>query len=213
MKPIYIIDKSFMWKFLLKGLLAGVFIAIAGFAYLNHPDIIGAILFSFGLASIILFDLNLFTGKSGSTPFKVENQIMLFMMLILNCLGCFFMALLLSKSYALIHNNSDYMLATIVEHRLYDSSLFNIFILSILTGIIMETAVRSVKLFNNWIPLIIGIPLFIISGMPHCIADFFYYSIGVIYYDIYAPDMAIPWVLSFIGNYIGCNYSKLLPSN
>ena len=49
-----------------KSLLAGVSIAIAGFIFASCANpVIGAILFSVGLLSVCIFELNLFTGKSG----------------------------------------------------------------------------------------------------------------------------------------------------
>lgn len=46
-------------------ILAGVMISIGGAAYLQHNNIIGAILFSIGLITIVLFKFELFTGKAG----------------------------------------------------------------------------------------------------------------------------------------------------
>ena len=45
--------------------LAGVCIGIAGFGYLAEKSIIGAVLFSFGLLTVVHYALKLYTGTAG----------------------------------------------------------------------------------------------------------------------------------------------------
>ena len=49
-----------------KSVLAGLLIAIAGYANLIIGGIPGACIFAFGLLSICAIGLNLYTGKAGS---------------------------------------------------------------------------------------------------------------------------------------------------
>ena len=65
-------------KSLLKeGFLAGAMIGIAGFAYLAVGGFYGALLFSFGLVSIYLYKLKLFTGTAGNVSLNPEGFLFL----------------------------------------------------------------------------------------------------------------------------------------
>jgi formate/nitrite transporter FocA (FNT family) len=44
-------------------------------------------------------------------------------------------------------------------------------------------------------------------GLPHCIADAFYYWAAILNGD-FAPWMIMAWVWSVVGNYIGCNLPR-----
>ena len=55
-----------------KSVLAGLLIAIAGYANLIVGGIPGACIFAFGLLSICAMGLNLFTGKAGSCDFTTH---------------------------------------------------------------------------------------------------------------------------------------------
>ena len=45
--------------------LAGVCIGIAGFGYLAEKNIVGAVLFAFGLLTVVHYALKLYTGTAG----------------------------------------------------------------------------------------------------------------------------------------------------
>lgn len=44
--------------------LSGIAVAIAGWGYLAFPNIIGAVLFSFGLLTVVNYKLKLYTGTA-----------------------------------------------------------------------------------------------------------------------------------------------------
>ena len=55
-----------IFNLITKSILAGLLISLAGIIYLNCQNkIVGSLLFSLGLISVILFEANLFTGKIG----------------------------------------------------------------------------------------------------------------------------------------------------
>ena len=61
--------------------LAGVCIGIAGFGYLATRDIIGSVLFAFGLLTVVGYKLKLYTGTAG---FITKGEVgSLFMILLL----------------------------------------------------------------------------------------------------------------------------------
>lgn len=180
-------------KFLIKCILAGIFIGIGCLAYLKIGGIIGAGLFAFGLTSVILTKSKLFTGMAGFC-FTYKDILILIPVILCNFIGCYLVGISMDNIDA----------SSIVNARL-NTSLLHILTYSIGTGIIMSTAVKYAKEYNNFIPLLLGVPLFILCGMPHCIADICYYSI-----EGWQISYILPWITSIIGNFIGCNYIKLV---
>ena len=59
-------------KTLRSAFLAGVCIGIAGFGYLAEKGIIGAVLFAFGLLTVVHYKLKLYTGTAG---FIVKGEV------------------------------------------------------------------------------------------------------------------------------------------
>lgn len=182
-----------MKNFIIKSIFGGILISLGSFCYVSTGmEIIGAILFAFGLISVVLTQSNLFTGKSGFFINKKEFYD-LFIMLILNIIGCVIIGFI-AKEYI----KTD----TIVIKRL-SSEIYNIFLMSICTGMIMTISVKYAK-ENNWLPLLFGVPTFIICGMPHCIADAFYYSVYFWGAEPFNTSVLLVWLYSIIGNFIGC---------
>ena len=54
-------------------ILSGIAIGIAGWGYLAYNNIIGAILFSFGLLTVVGYKLPLYTGTAGFIPLRDEQ--------------------------------------------------------------------------------------------------------------------------------------------
>lgn len=183
-------------EFILKSIFGGILISLGGFVYVSSGmSIIGAILFAFGLISVVLSKSNLFTGKSGFCETS-QDFINLLYILILNIIGCFAMGY--------IGHNLD--TSSIVYARL-NKSIIDIFLLSVGTGMIMTIAVNYAKQ-DKWLPLLFGVPLFIICGMPHCIADAFYYSSYFWSNLNLNSEIFYIYFITIFGNFIGC----LLPT-
>lgn len=177
-----------IYQFTIRSIIAGVFISIGAAAFLSIGIPFGPIVFAFGLISVILMDACLFTGKSGFTTTYWE----LIPMIILNAVGCYFVGILY-----------DFDVSNIIENRL-TTPIFILLGKSILTGIIMTVSVYFAKFKQNWLPLLFGIPAFIVAGLPHCVADCFYYAVHGI-----SIEFLLPWCISIIGNFIGCNFIRI----
>ena len=188
----------------MKSILAGIFIGLAGFVYLAVGGIAGASLFAFGLTCVVLYRLNLYTGKAGVYSTKKIHELLF--MFIMNAVGCGIIALLASLQINAISDN----LGTIIDAR-QAAPLMKVFILSIGTGVIMEAAVqhsaRSEK--PNFIPVLLGVPTFILCGMPHSVADAFYYALHC-FTDYDGTWFLQPWGMSVLGNYLGCNIPRIM---
>ena len=178
---------------------AGLLIGIAGLVFLHVGGLGGAVLFAFGLMSVTLSKSLLFTGKAGYLPYKESLQ--LIPMVVLNAAGCLLMA---GIAYSTINENALSTLDVIMTAR--EAASWRIAVTSIGTGIIVTLAVHGVR-NGSYLPLLYGVPVFIMCGLPHSIADAFYYWVAILHGD-FAPWMIMAWVWSVIGNYIGCNLPR-----
>lgn len=174
--------------------LAGMAIGIAALCNLTSGGIIGAALFAFALSAIVCCKWILFTGKAGFAGNPREFADLL-VILFYNAIGVA-LAVLLSNSIGVLEGNAT----RIVELR--KAAGLMIIMPSILTGLIMTVSVKCAR-EGQWLPLVLGIPTFVMCGFPHCVADIAYYCV--------ARDIPwVAWLLSVAGNFIGCNLPTLL---
>lgn len=196
--------------FPVKGILAGILISMGGCIYLKIGGAIGAVLFSFGLIGVITLGLNLFTGKAQFVWGKAQDgqtrqggYAWLLGILILNLVGCAIMGVLFSS--ATLQEKAQ----AIIELRLSAPAWKN-GLLAIGCGIIMSLAVQQAAK-KQWLPLLFGIPAFIICGLPHCIADAFYIaSLPLEFIAMNATELLTFYIAIVIGNFLGCNTYRLL---
>jgi len=84
-------------------------------------------------------------------------------------------------------------------------------VLAIPCGFIMTAAVRGASLSRNWLPLLFGVPAFIICGFPHCVADSFYYaSCSHSFIAEHGWSLLAAYLPTVAGNFIGCNIYRLV---
>lgn len=210
--------KSFIKRFynrfcegILKSVLAGIFIGIGGMVYLSvGGGIIGSVLFSIGLISVVVYDAKLFTGTAGFVT--TENWVDLFWIIIGNLLGT-----ILAAGIAVISPLEIWESAIdIIDARL-KLSWQTLCILGIGCGILMTTAVEFARK-KIWLPLLFAVPVFILCGFPHCIADAFYFFLSLNdFYGGMSPELwefvsagLAKYPAVVLGNFIGCNIPRLL---
>lgn len=194
-------------------ILAGIAIGIAGWGYLTSTDIVGAVLFSFGLLTVIQYKLSLYTGTAGFVEFRKEDgkQCILpaigKLLLILggNIIGCLLVALLSRLSPFELGSSAQ----KILEGRMAIGPL-RAGLLSIGCGFIMTTVVTGARQGKPLI-LLLGVPLFIVCGFPHCVADAFYYlAVPTDFTFAHITDLLILYPSLVIGNFIGCNLYRFI---
>lgn len=145
-----------------KSICAGIFIALGCWINLVIGGILGAFLFAFGLLGVCVLKLNLFTGKCGYI-FENKQWRQLIITLIVNLLTGFICGLLISvASPELISIASAKVISWEIS--------ISYFIKAICCGMIMFTAVDIYKK-GSYLGIILGIPLFILCGFQHCIAN------------------------------------------
>ena len=184
--------------------LSGIAIGTAGFGYLaSGKDIVGAVLFAFGLATVVHYSLKLYTGTAG---FIRRGEVgTLFVILFFNLVGCALMGLMARCSPMPLQATAQ----SILEGRLAMGALRG-GVLSIGCGFIMTTAVTFARQ-DKMLPLIFGVPLFIVCGFPHCVADGFYYlCVPLAYIADHWQEVLLFYVSIVAGNFIGCNLYRLV---
>ena len=190
-----------MGKTFRSAVVAGICIGIAGFGNLAIGGIAGPVVFAFGLSSVVLYKLKLFTGTAGfiQSPSELKD---LMVILAGNILGCLIVGLLARVSPLPIQESA----AKILSGRL-SAGIFQSGLLAAGCGFIMTTAVRFARQ-NQWLPLVFGVPLFIFAGFPHSIADAFYYLAAP--FSSYSWSVLGLYLAIVAGNFLGCNLTRLI---
>ena len=202
----------FMIKTLRSSIFAGVAIGTAGFGFLasgvqaeTYGSLVGAVLFSFGLLSVVGYKLRLYTGTAG---FIKKNEVgTLFLILLGNIIGCFIVSLLARVTPMAIQEAAQ----KILELRLRTGAV-RCGLLGIGCGFIMTTAVQFARQ-KQYLPLLFGVPLFIVCGFTHCVADAFYYlCVPLDFWMANALDILTVYICIVLGNLIGCNLYRIVLS-
>ena len=171
-------------KILFKSFLAGIMIAIGGTVFLSIENkVIGASLFSIGLFGVLIYNLNLYTGKIGYliTNFNLKYIKELIITLIGNFIGACSVGFILR--YTRIYDNI-YEKSLILANTKLNDNILSIFILSIFCGLLMYYAVNGFKKqtdFGKYLVVYLGVAVFILCGFEHCIANMYYFSVAVIW--------------------------------
>ena len=194
-----------MFKIFRSSILAGICIAMGGTAFLKVGGLEGAILFSFGLLTVVHYALKLYTGTAGFFKINsVQDWASLPIIILGNFIGCLLLGELVSKVNPDI---SD--IAYGITCKREAAGTINCFLNAICCGFIMTTAVQFGRK-NHFLPLLFGVPLFIMSGFTHSIADCFYFLIGATPEHLLTPYDIKIWFGEIAGNFIGCNLYRMM---
>lgn len=145
-----------------KSILAGMVIGLGGYAYLMIDNkILGALLFSIGLLSVLKFNFNLYTGKVCNIQY-LNKPLPLVVVLIGNFIGTMIMSLLtLQKT-----QDIAYQLMTVKLNK----SLLQVICDGIICELCIALAVKSKDVYI----VIMAVMVFILTGAEHCVADMYY---------------------------------------
>lgn len=199
-----------MIRLLRSSIFAGIAIGTAGFGFLAsgvqteaYGSLVGAVLFSFGLLTVVGYGLKLYTGTAG---FIRKNEVgSLFLILLGNIIGCLCVALLSRVSPLAIQDAAQ----NILELRLRTGAL-RCGLLGIGCGFIMTTAVHFARK-KQYMPLLFGVPLFIVCGFTHCVADAFYYlCVPLAFWKANFLSIIAVYICIVLGNLIGCNLYRIV---
>ncbi|MBQ8510536.1 MAG: formate/nitrite transporter family protein [Clostridia bacterium] len=168
-----------MRKTLFPAILAGLCIGLGGTVCLSVDNsVVGALLFSIGLLTILAFGFNLFTGKVGYALDNPPSYIGTLAIIWLgNLIGTSLMALLLrfTRVYGTIAPKAQSM----VDSKLGDTPV-SILLLAIGCGMCMYIAVQAYKTQTSTLKcvfVIFPVMVFILCKFEHVIANMFYFAL------------------------------------
>ena len=117
-----------------------------------------------------------------------------------NMVGCLMVALLARCSPMPLQETAQ----GIMEGRLAAGPL-RCGLLAIGCGFIMTTTITFARQ-GKYLPLLVGVPLFINCGFPHCVADSFYCLCTPVEFLTARAGEILPFFLCImLGNFVGCN--------
>ena len=187
--------------------LSGISISIASICYLRTGGVAGATLFGFGLLAVVHYGWKLYTGTCGFVR-TAKDHLWLSVILLGNIVGCFLTALLMRYAQPELIEASTAM----VDKRV-TMGLLRCLINAVGCGFIMTTAVKFARQ-SKYLPLLFGVPAFIMCGFLHSIADAFYFSMaGCTKWSADFWPMLSTYLVIVAGNYIGCNLVSIITLN
>lgn len=194
-------------KTFLNAVLSGIFIGIAGTAFLAVPNsVVGSFLFGLGLMTILCRGFKLYTGAIGylvnqgrNTPVYLLDLLSIW---IGNLAGAYLVGVLLRASRT-FGTEFAARAAKVCDAKLGDS-LWSILILAFFCGVLMYTAVDTYKKKELDAPFRIAtvflcVAVFILCGFEHCIANMYYFSVA----GVWSAKTLLYVLVMTLGNSLG----------
>ena len=191
-----------MLKKLCSGIAAGVCICLGGSVFLACENrIVGAVLFSVALLCICFKGYALFTGKVGYVPeaHDQESVSVLLLALLGNAIGTVAGGYLIRAALPNLGAAAETICLAKLNQVWWATLVRGCF-----CGILMYLAVSTYRDNKTPLGILFCIPVFILSGFEHSIADIFYFAASGI---VSLPAFGFLWLV-IIGNAIG---GMLLP--
>jgi formate/nitrite transporter FocA (FNT family) len=181
-----------------KSICAGAAIALGGTVFLACSNkIVGALLFSVGLLTVLVFGFDLFTGKACNEAF-LKKPGKLVLIWLGNLIGAVLFGLMIS-----IHTDLQTTAAGVVAAKLDKS-----FLMVVVDGIICEfciaIAVRGyakAEGVGRYLAVVLGVMVFILCGAEHVVADMFYFAAG--HANLANADLYLFFLAATLGNTLG----------
>lgn len=180
-----------------ESLFAGLLIGLGAFGYLALGGIPGAVIFTFGLVGVVLTKTLLYTGQAGVLT-NIWDVTKIWFFNILACVVIGLMALYLG-------GEPVERARTIVDGRLAVDPI-RVFLKALGCGLIIDIACYTFRESGSIIPVLFGVPLFILCGFYHSIADVVY----IVAAGNWDKGLLLYYPLIVIGNYVGCNVRRVV---
>ena len=180
------------------GICAGILISIGGSVFLSCENkVVGALLFTVALLCICFKGYSLFTGKVGYLPEKADKEAfsVLLLGLLGNAIGTIACGYLLRFAIPAIGTAAE----TLCAGKLETQALWQTFVRGIFCGVLMYLAVSIFRDKKTPLAILFCIPVFILSGFEHSIADLYYFAASGI---VSLRASAFLWVV-IAGNSVG----------
>ena len=180
-----------------QSLMAGLLIGLGAVGFLALGGLPGAIIFAFGLVGVVLSGTLLYTGRAGvMTDIPALVKIWFF-----NVVGCILLGLLVKATGGEAAERAQ----TVVAGRLAMGPWRSL-LRSMACGLIIDLAVWLYRISKSLVPILFGVPLFIVCGFYHSIADVVY----LVAAWTWSPAILWYYPIIVVGNYLGCNVRRVL---
>ena len=181
-----------MKKAVINAISAAMMISIASYCNLICGNkYVGAVLFAFGLIAVCRYSMSLFTGMAGYIVKK--NALEFAVVTAVNCVFAFGFGVLGSFNPAVKEKAAE-----VCAGKLSNTLLW-LFVSASFCGILIYLGVDIFKKHGTYIGIIFSIPVFVLCGFDHTVADLFYYGAAGNYN---AADLLVLPVL-IAGNIVG----------
>ena len=180
-----------------QSIVAGLLIGLGACGFLALGGLAGAIIFAFGLVGVVLSGVPLYTGRAGvMTDIPALGKIWFW-----NFVGAMVLGLLVAAIGGEMADRAQ----TVMDGRLAQGP-WRCVLRSIGCGLIIDLSVWLYRSSKNLVPVLFGVPLFIVCGFYHSIADVVYM------FAAWRWDIGRLWFYPAIvvGNYLGCNVRRLI---
>ena len=180
-----------------QSIVAGLLIGLGACGFLALGGLAGAIIFAFGLVGVVLSGVPLYTGRAGvMTDIPALGTIWFW-----NFVGAMVLGLLVAAIGGEMADRAQ----TVMDGRLAQGP-WRCVLRSIGCGLIIDLSVWLYRSSKNLVPVLFGVPLFIVCGFYHSIADVVYM------FAAWRWDIGLLWFYPAIvvGNYLGCNVRRLI---
>ena len=164
-----------MLKRTVSGISAGILIAIGGCVYLACANkYVGAVLFSVALLCICYKGYGLFTGKVGFMPERYDREAweVLLAALLGNAIGTFVCGYAVRGGIPALGDAAEILCQAKLDSQSFPQTLLR----AVLCGVLMYLAVSIFRDQKTPMGILFCIPVFILSGFEHSIADCFYFA-------------------------------------
>ncbi len=183
---------------LIQSIYAGFMIGIGGIVNLSSDNrVIGSLLFSFGLLTIVVQGFYLYTGKIGFVN-KAGELLDMLVVILGNFMGAWIAAFLCHLAH--LHIDST----ELVQKKL-QNGIGNIFVLSMFCGVMMYLAIDNYNKSKQIIFIIAPVMIFILSGFEHSVANMFYFHLAGEYHVKAFAYLAV----MVIGNGVGATLFRV----
>ena len=192
-----------MLRKLISGFSAGILISIGGAVFLACDNrYVGAVMFSVALLCICYKGYSLYTGRVGYIPesHKKEDFSVLFLGLLGNTVGTVAAGFVIRYAMPALGETAR----TLCDAKLTQTPV-STFVRAVFCGILMYLAVSIFRDRSTPIGIIFCIPVFILAGFEHSIADIFYFAASGI---VSLRATGFIWMV-ILGNSVG---GMLLPA-
>ncbi len=185
-----------MLRKIISGIAAGLMISLGGTVYLACENrTVGAFCFTIGLLGVCYYGFSLYTGRIGYIAEKHDTEYLsgLFLGLLGNLIGTILcgLAVRLATPWGSAAETAAAAKLALPAGAVLVKAGF--------CGILVYAAVNLFRDKKTALGILIGIPVFILSGFEHSVADMFYLSAA----GIFTPAAAWFIVLVLIGNSAG----------